>query len=159
MAWSRILKIVDVNLIGSLAVIHASIPLLAATPNSLCLVTASASAIVGAPGMAVYSASKGAVRGLIEALAVELVAKGVRAADLIPGIVATGMLPAELKALLPTEGMWRAIPAEDVAAAVLQAYHGDKLHYYVPAELAAYDAEATASPEAVRDRRIAGSPF
>jgi NAD(P)-dependent dehydrogenase (short-subunit alcohol dehydrogenase family) len=159
MAWERIMSVLQVNLIGTLAVVHAGLPHLRATPNSLCLMTASASAIFGAPGMAAYSASKAAVRGFTEALAVELAADGVRAADLLPGIVDTGMLPANLKAMLPTEGMWRAISAGSVAEAAWAAYHGNRLHWYVPEQLLDYDAEVTATPEAVRDRRIAGSPF
>ena len=159
MAWGRIMSVMQVNLIGTLAVVHAGLPLLRATPNSLCLMTASASAIFGVPGMAAYSPSKAAVRGFTEALALELAVDGVRAADLLPGIVDTGMLPANLKAMLPREGMWRAIEAESVAEAAWAAYHGSRLHWYVPEQLADYDAEVTATPEAVRDRRIAGSPF
>ncbi|RZL77105.1 MAG: SDR family NAD(P)-dependent oxidoreductase, partial [Sphingomonas sp.] len=119
MDWERIVRVIQVNLMGTFAVIRAGLPLLKRTSNSLCLVTASASAIVGAPGMAAYSASKSAVRSLVEALAVEFASSGVRAADILPGIVDTGMLPADLKARLPTDGMWRPIAAEEVAEVVM----------------------------------------
>jgi NAD(P)-dependent dehydrogenase (short-subunit alcohol dehydrogenase family) len=156
MPWERIARTVEVNLLAGMALIHAGIPLLKKTPGSLCLSTSSASAIFGTAGMAVYSATKHALRGLTEALAVELAPHGVRAADILPGIIDTGMLSAEQKALLPADGMLRVLPAEAIADAVWAAYHGDKLHWYVPEELAAYDVEVTRRPEAARDRRIDG---
>ena len=156
MAWDKVLALVDVNLLGGMSVIQAGLPLLRATPGSLCLSTASGSATFGTGNLAVYSATKHAVKGLTEALSVEFSAYGVRAADLIPGIIDTGMLPDEIKARIPTEGQWRLLPAQAVADAVWQAYHGDKLHWYVPPELAAYDVEITAHPEKARDDLIVG---
>ena len=155
MAWDRVRLLVEVNLLGAMSVIHAALPLLRANPNSLCLSTASASAIFGVGGMAVYSATKHGVRGLTEALSIELSSSGVRAADILPGIVDTGMLTAQDKAQLPTDGMWRVMPAQAVAQAAWDAYHGDALHWFVPAELAELDRQSTAAPEAVRDAMIA----
>jgi len=106
--------------------------------------------------MAVYSATKHAIKGFTEALAVELAPTEVRAADVLPGIIDTGMLDPAHKAALPKTGMLRVLSAEAVAEVVLAAYHGDKLHWYVPEELAAYDVEVTTRPEAARDRRVAG---
>ena len=48
--------------------------------------------------------------------------------------------------------MWRLVPARAVAEAVWAAYHEDKIHWYVPAELAEFDVLATAHPERVRDQ-------
>lgn len=156
MAWDRVRLLVEVNLLGAMSVIHAALPLLKKTPNSLCLSTASASAIFGVGGMAVYSATKHGVRGLTEALSIELASSGVRAADILPGIVDTGMLSAQDKAQLPSTGMWRVMPAQAVAQAAWDAYHGDALHWFVPAELVELDRQSTAAPEAVRDAMIAG---
>ena len=156
MAWDRVRTLVEVNLLGAMSVIHAALPLLRATPNSLCLSTASASAIFGVGGMAVYSATKHGVRGLTEALSVELAGTGVRAADILPGIVDTGMLTARDKAQMPTSGMWRVMPAQAVAQAAWDAYQGDALHWFVPAELEELDRQSTAAPEAVRDALVAG---
>ena len=64
MAWEQAVAIVNVNFVGGLSVIHAGLPLLKATDNALCLSTASASAIFGTATLAVYSATKHAVRGL-----------------------------------------------------------------------------------------------
>jgi len=154
--WERVMAVVGVNLVGALSLIHATLPLLKATPGSLCLATASASAIFGTANMAVYSATKHAIKGFTEALAVELAPTEVRAADVLPGIIDTGMLDSAQKAALPKTGMLRVLSADAVAEVVLAAYRGDKLHWYVPEELAAYDVEVTTRPEAARDRRIVG---
>ena len=155
MPWEKIMAMVNVNLVGVLFGIHAALPLLKATPGSLCFTTSSSSAIFGMGGLAVYSATKHAVRGLTEALSVELKAAGVRAADTLPGLIDTGMMTPERKAILPTEGMWRLMPPSEVARAVWEAYHSDKMHWYVPPELADLDREATSSPERERDKWIA----
>lgn len=155
MPWERVMALVNVNFVGVLFGIHAALPLLKATPGSLCFTTSSSSAIFGMGGLAVYSATKHAVRGLTEALSVELRAAGVRAADTLPGLIDTGMMTPERKATLATEGMWRLMPPSEVAKAVWEAYHSDKMHWYVPPELAELDREATSSPERERDKWIA----
>jgi NAD(P)-dependent dehydrogenase (short-subunit alcohol dehydrogenase family) len=156
MPWDKIVAIVDVNLLAGMSLIHATLPLLKATDGALCLSTSSASAIFGTAGLAVYSATKHAIKGLTEALAVEFKAYGVRVADVLPGIVDTGMLSERERARLPKEGMLRTLPAQAIADTVWAAYAGDRLHWYVPIELSDYDIEVTRRPEAARDRRIAG---
>ncbi len=158
MGWEQVMALVNINLVAVMFGIHAALPLLKATPGSLCFNTSSSSAIFGMRGLAVYSATKHAVRGLTEALAVELKAEGVRVADTLPGLVDTGMIPPEHKPFVPTTGMWRLVPASDVAEAVWGAYHRDKMHWYVPPELHDFDVAATASPETERDRWAAIAP-
>ncbi len=152
-AWADLMRVVNVNLLGVIIGIRAGIPLLKATPGSLCLTTSSSSSIFGTAGIAVYSATKHAVRGLTEALSIELKRFGVRAADLIPGLIDTSILPQSMRAIAPPTGMWRLVPPSEVAAAVWSAYHADLLHWYVPAELKEFDLQATATPEAVREER------
>jgi NAD(P)-dependent dehydrogenase (short-subunit alcohol dehydrogenase family) len=156
MAWERIVAVINVNLLAGCSLIHAAAPLLKVTKGSLCLSTSSASAIFGTADLAVYSATKHAIKGLTEALSVEFADHGVRAADILPGIIDTAMLPYDQKALLPKKGMFRVLPAEAIADTVWAAYQGDKVHWYVPSELADYDVEVTSRPEAARDRWIAG---
>ena len=156
--WEQIIAAVNVNLIGVLFGIHTALPLLKATPGSLCFTTSSSSAIFGMGGLAIYSATKHAVRGLTEALSVELKAAGVRAADTLPGLIDTGMIPPDRRDSMPTEGMWRLTHPSEVAKAVWAAYHSDKIHFYVPAELEAFDQSATAAPEQERDRWAAMFP-
>ncbi|HSZ22344.1 MAG TPA: SDR family NAD(P)-dependent oxidoreductase, partial [Candidatus Sulfotelmatobacter sp.] len=69
--FEDILRVVRVNFIGVLNGIHSAIGLLKATPGSLCFTTSSSSATYGMPGIAVYSATKHAVKGLTEALSIE----------------------------------------------------------------------------------------
>jgi len=152
--WEDVMALVNINFVAVLSGIHLAAPLLKATPNSLCFTTSSSSAIFGIPNIAVYSATKHAVKGLTEALSVELRAHGVRAADTLPGMIDTPILPDEAKAGAPTEGMWRLTPPMEVAKAVWGAYHSDKIHWYVPSELEAYDAMQTSNPEAIRDQML-----
>jgi NAD(P)-dependent dehydrogenase (short-subunit alcohol dehydrogenase family) len=160
MPFEDVIAVVQVNLMGVLIGIHAAAPLLKATPNSLCFTTSSSSATFGMAGIAVYSATKHAVKGLTEALSVELKASGVRVADTLPGLIDTPILPQAAKANAPAEGMFRLIPPVEVAKVVWAAYHNegpvpDKLHWYVPEELHQLDLAATATPEAVRDQMAA----
>ncbi len=158
--WEDVMAVVNINFVAVLSGIHLAAPLLKATPNSLCFTTSSSSAIFGIPNIAVYSATKHAVKGLTEALSVELAAHGVRAADTLPGMIDTPILPDEAKANAPKEGMWRLTPPREVAQAVWDAYHSTKIHWYVPTELEAYDVMQTQAPEAIRDQMLsAGGLF
>ncbi len=154
-SWDDVMKVVGVNFLGVMIGIRAAIPLLRATAGSLCLVNSSSSAIFGTAGIGVYSATKHAVRGLVEALSIELKRYGVRAADLLPGLVDTPILSAPMRAMAPTDGMWRLVPVAEVAEVVWSAYQTDKLHWYVPEQLRDFHRRVVAEPEAVREERTA----
>lgn len=153
--FEDILAVVQVNLIGVLNGIYEAVPLLKATPGSLCFTTSSSSATFGIPGIAVYSATKHAVKGLTEALSVEFKAYGIRVADVLPGLIDTPILPPGAVEAAPKEGMFRAIPPIEVAKVVWEAYHSDKLHWFVPEEIAELDRASALTPEAVRDQMAA----
>ena len=157
--FAEILEVVQVNLIGVLNGIHSALPLLKATPGSLCFTTSSSSATYGMPNIAVYSATKHAVKGLTEALSIEFRAFGVRAADTLPGLIDTAILPEGTAQSAPTEGMFRLTPPSAVAQAVWDAYGSDKLHWYVPPEIEDLDKAATLTPEAVREQLAADGLF
>lgn len=157
--FEDVMAVVQVNFVGVLIGIHEAVGLLKATPNSMCFTTSSSSATYGMAGIAVYSATKHAVKGLTEALAVEFKAYGVRVADVLPGLIDTPILPPGAAANAPKEGMFRAIPPVEVAKVVWEAYRSDKLHWYVPPELVELDKAATLTPEAVRDQMAAGGLF
>ncbi len=147
--FERTQRVIDVNFIGVVNGVHAALPLLTATDGSLCFNTASSSAIFGVPRLAIYSATKFAVKGLTEALSVELERHGVRVADVLPGLIDTPLLestpnhsgPADEAVLsrerIATEGPFRLISPDEVAECVWQAYHDEtgRLHWYVPPEL------------------------
>ncbi|MDJ0864514.1 MAG: SDR family oxidoreductase [Myxococcota bacterium] len=165
------LKVIDVNLIGVIHGIYAALPLLKATPNSLCFTTSSSAATYGAPQLAVYTATKFAVKGLTEALAVELSRCGVRVADVLPGVIDTaifGTSPVYVKgerqpteglasgAAVASEGPFRLVQPSAVAEAVWRCYAGeDRIHWYVPEELEEIDKAKAVDPQAIRDARIA----
>ena len=153
--WDEALRIINVNLLGVLIGVRAAIPLLRATPGSLNLITSSSSAIFGTAGIGVYSATKHAVRGLTEALSIELKRYGVRAADLLPGLIDTPLLSDAMRAMAPAEGEWRLVKPAEVAETVWKAYGADTLHWYIPEELRAFHARVVQEPEAVREERVA----
>ncbi len=161
MALEDALRVVDVNLKGVIIGIHSAIPFLKATPNALCFSTSSSSATFGMAQIAVYSATKHAVRGLTEALSVELAPAGVRVADTLPGLIDTPILPPGSRDRAPPHGMFRLLQPDVVAQTVWNAYHedtasGPTLHWLVPEELRALDLAARRAPEAVRDLFLRG---
>lgn len=158
------IRLIEVNLIGVVNGIYAALPLLANTPNSLCFTTSSSAATYGSPGLAIYAATKFAVKGLTEALSVEFARHDVRAADVLPGLIDTPILDTtprhsegmqedvDPRANAPAEGPYRLIPAKAVAECVWEAYHSDRLHWYVPEEIGEIDRAKIAGAEAVRDQ-------
>jgi len=155
MDFADIEKIIQVNLIGVMIGIHGAYSMLKETPNSLCFTTSSSSGILGVAGLAAYSATKHAVKGLTEALSIELALFDSRAADTLPGQIDTAILPDGIKEHAPKEGMWRLVPAEAVAEVVWASYHdkGGKLHWYVPDDLAELEQIVTTDIEAERNAK------
>lgn len=86
--------LVDVNFKGVINGCHAGLPYLKQTPGARLINMASASAIYGAPTLAVYSATKFAVRGLTEALQIEWRPLGIAVMDIWPLYVRTAMIDA-----------------------------------------------------------------
>ena len=157
--FEDVLALVNVNFVGVLNGIHSALPMLKATPNSMCFTTSSSSATYGMPNLAVYSATKHAVKGLTEALSIEFRAFGVRAADTLPGLIDTSILPPGTSAVAPTEGPFRLTPPSAVAQAVWDSYGSDRLHWYVPEEIGDLDRAAALDPEAFREQLSGGRPL
>ena len=159
-------RLIDINFVGVVNGIYAALPLLSSTPNSLCFTTSSSSATYGIPRLAIYAATKFAVKGLTEALSIEFERHDVRVADVLPGLIDTAILdntpnhsgdgPDGLRPQddAPTEGPFRLMPAESVAECAWQAYHDEtgRLHWYVPEEIGMIDKAKAAGAEAVRDQ-------
>jgi len=164
--YEAALRVVQVNFVGVLTGIYTALPLLKATKNSLCFTTSSSSATYGMPRLAVYSATKHAVKGLTEALSVEFARHGIRVADTLPGLIDTAILrntpnrtdgrkaeeTENLLANAPKKGPFRLMPPRAVAEAVFAAYGSDKLHWYVPPEIAWIDRIKGVAPEYMRKR-------
>jgi len=159
--FEDLIRIANINFLGVMNGIYAALPLLKATPDSLCFSTSSSAACYGLPGGSVYSATKEAVKGLTEALSIEFSRFGVRAADVLPGFIDTPILGEGTAQYLPKEGMWRAVPPVEIAKAVWASYAIDKerLHWFVPEEISELYARAAADPEGTRKWMATESPF
>ncbi len=87
---SSVEKIMDVNFWGVVRMTKAFLPQLIATKGGIVNIS-SLFGFIGYPGQAHYCASKFAVRGFSETIAVELAEKGVRVTSVHPGGVATAI--------------------------------------------------------------------
>lgn len=88
----RLQRIVDINVTGVINGCHAAFPYLRGRKDARVINMSSASAIYGQPSLAVYSATKFAVRGLTEALDLEWQQHGIRVMDVMPLFVQTAMV-------------------------------------------------------------------
>jgi NAD(P)-dependent dehydrogenase (short-subunit alcohol dehydrogenase family) len=122
-------KQLDVNVMGVILGIQTCLPLLERTGKAVIVNMSSASAVYGQPELAVYSATKFAVRALTEALDIELASKGVRVCDVMPGYVDTPMVHSQTHHPKSLDRMGIKLTAEDIADVVWKAVHGKGLHY------------------------------
>ena len=167
--FEKILSVVNTNLVGVLIGIYEGLKYLRETQGSMCFTTSSSSATFGMPGLGIYSATKHAVKGLTEALSVEFRDYGVKVADVLPGTIDTPLIRRDPSAPPLPDGVLRLVkmmaaarafkprPPIEIAEVVWEAYHSDKLHWYVPPEMYELDKLATLDPEGTRDRLIDGS--
>lgn len=122
-------KQLDVNVMGVILGIQTALPTLERTEGAVIVNMSSASAIYGQPELAVYSATKFAVRALTEALDIELRPRGIRVCDVMPGFVDTPMLNDQENKATTVGKLGVKLKAEDVAEVVWNAVHGKGLHY------------------------------
>ena len=133
---ARLDRVIDINFRGVAYGARLAFPHLRASGGVL-LNTASASAIYGSAGLAAYSATKFAVRGLTEALDAEWAAEGVRVRALLPGFIDTPLLGMVMPGSNRTareavvEAKLEFTPVEQVAEAAWAAVHGDAVHTFV----------------------------
>lgn len=135
---------IDINLRGVVLGAYLGHERLKNTPGSRLINIASAAGLVGSPRLAVYSATKFAVRGLSEALDIEFMRTGVRVSCIEPTVIETPLLD---KASEPGGPNFReqiqqmaggALPVEVAADVIWRAAHEPALHYPVgdgPAQL------------------------
>jgi NAD(P)-dependent dehydrogenase (short-subunit alcohol dehydrogenase family) len=128
-------QIVDVNVTGVLYGCLAAFEFLRDTASARVLNMCSASAIYGQPGLATYSATKFAVRGLTEALELEWRPHDISVCALWPLFVDTAMVAGMEIGSVKNLGVH--LTAEDVAEAAWRAAHRrspiPKVHYPVGA--------------------------
>lgn len=112
-------KEIDINTKGVVNGLHAAFPFLKATPKSVVVNLASASAIYGQSELANYSATKFFVRGITEALDIEWHRHGIRVIAMWPLYVQTAMT--ENIKTGTTESLGIRLTAQDVADAIAAA--------------------------------------
>ncbi len=123
-------QLIEVNLLGIINAIYPAIPFMERSDNPRIINLSSASALYGIPGLAVYSATKFAIRGLTEALNIELERRGIMVCDIMPGYVKTKMVEDASDELHLEDGESLLRP-EEVAVTVWKATQRKRLHWPV----------------------------
>jgi NAD(P)-dependent dehydrogenase (short-subunit alcohol dehydrogenase family) len=128
-------RMIDVNVKGVINGAYEALPYLKATPGSRLINIASCASLYGTPRLAVYSATKFAVRGLSEALDIEFGRYGIAVSCVMPWFIDTPLLDdpggasnEHLRDLV-TSGKQPMYTAEEAAETIWQAAHGTKLYY------------------------------
>jgi NADP-dependent 3-hydroxy acid dehydrogenase YdfG len=130
-------RILDINITGVINGAYAAHRYLKATPGSCLINTASAASIYGTAGLALYSATKFAVRGFSEALDGEWAGDGIKVRVLMPSFIDTPLLDAVAPGTNRTardnvrDAGLEFTPLEVVAKAVWDAVDGNKVHVIV----------------------------
>lgn len=129
-------RLIAINFGGVVNGVLMALPYLRESKGVI-LNTGSASGFYGVAGLALYSATKFAVRGLTEALEVEFAKYGIRVRSLMPGFIDTPLLDQvtgdsneSAHQRLSASGI-EIIPVSDVAAAAWDAVHGRRVHTLV----------------------------
>jgi NAD(P)-dependent dehydrogenase (short-subunit alcohol dehydrogenase family) len=87
----EVIRVLDINLLGPVAVMNAVLPLMRRQESGLIINITSIAGYMGLPFRGYYSASKGAMELLTEALRMETARSGIRITSLAPGDFATNI--------------------------------------------------------------------
>lgn len=121
-------KVIDVNVKGVAIGMHLAIPRLRAGGHIVNVV--SSAAWIAPPAVAVYSASKHAVRGLTDSVRAELRPAGIRVTAVYPGVVQT-----DLAVGTQASRGTKMIEPDDVAQAIAAAVERPRDEVFVPRSL------------------------
>ena len=126
---------VDINVKGVINGAYAGLPHLKASRGSRLVNVASVAGIVGSPGLATYSATKHAVRGLTEALDAEWTRHGIDVTCVMPFFVETPILDAgsqgSNRTIRDAIGSSPVYTVEEAAEMIWRAVHGREREYIV----------------------------
>lgn len=126
----QIRQVFDVNVFGTLAVIHAALPALRRRTTARIINIASGAGMAGSAWMAPYSASKHAVIGLTRSIAREVARDGIAVNAVCPGCIESPMMEriearigelegrSEPVSFVPAIPLGRYVTPEEVAAVV-----------------------------------------
>ncbi|MDO6610679.1 SDR family NAD(P)-dependent oxidoreductase [Shewanella sp. 1_MG-2023] len=104
------------------------LPYLKQNHTSTIINMSSASSDYGVPELASYSASKFAVKGLTEALELELAQYGVRLCEVLPPFIATKMLNTQQKTAKVMTKLGRHLTAEEVITVIEKQVNQPRTH-------------------------------
>jgi NAD(P)-dependent dehydrogenase (short-subunit alcohol dehydrogenase family) len=124
--------LVRTNLLGTMYVLKAAIPLLRATGGGWIVNVSSVAGKLGQPDESVYSATKFGVTGLSEALGFELASLGIHVLTVYPALVRTEMFTPEILARMPERAKRTFIETPEFSAAVLRALERGAVELTVP---------------------------
>jgi NAD(P)-dependent dehydrogenase (short-subunit alcohol dehydrogenase family) len=116
-------RAMGVNLDGVVFGTHFALPALRARGGGAIVATSSLAGLTGTPYDVLYSASKHAVVGLTRSLGPPLAEEGIRFNAVCPGFAETAIIE-PLREMIAASGV-PIIPAEQVAAAVVELFAGD----------------------------------
>lgn len=149
-------KTMDINVNGVINGIAAGLDALKDTAKkhgeARIVSIASASAIYGIPELAVYSASKHAVRALTEAFSIEFEPHGIHVSDVLPSYVDTGMVQNQEHKTKGFAATGIAHTPDDIAKLVWRAVHGEEIHVFGNGQVRFLDKLARLFPGYVRRR-------
>ena len=127
----RLHAVLDVNIKGAINAVHTALPYLKRARDARVITMSSVAAVYGVPDEAAYSASKFAVRGLTEALNIELEQQDIWVCDLMVAYVQTPMLTAASHVATSVNVLGIHVLPTMVAAKVLEAVGGRQVHWFV----------------------------
>jgi short-subunit dehydrogenase len=137
-----LVRTVEVNLIGVVRTVHATLPHVTAREGYYLLIS-SAAAFAALPGMSTYAAAKSGVEQFGNVLRLELAHKGVRVGVAHPSWIDTDLVRDTQRDLKTFNEMLRTLPGpvgvvtsvQDCAAALVKAIERRSRKVYVPASL------------------------
>lgn len=145
-------RTIDVNCRAVVQGTRAALPLLERSPRATVMNLGSASAFYGVPDLAVYSASKFFVRGLTEALELELAPRGIRVVDVMPSYVSTPMVTKQKHQAGSVETQGVKLTPSDVANAIVRVIEkpDGRVHHILQPDVAVLGRFSTIFPSISR---------
>jgi short-subunit dehydrogenase len=134
--YAAIHRVLDVNLLGTVHMVKAFLPLLLERPEAHVANVSSMGGYFPFPGQTMYGASKAAVKLFTEGLYAELLDTPVAVSVIMPGAVDTGISAnsgVEAPGAADAEGM-RITTAEKAARIMVDGITKNRLHIYVGAD-------------------------
>lgn len=132
--YEAIERVLDVNLMGTIHMVKAFLPLLLERPEAHIANVSSMGGFFPFPGQTVYGASKAAVKLLTEGLYAELMDTPVRVTSIMPGAVDTAITAnsgVEGPAVAADDAQVPMTSAPDAARLMIEGIERDRLHVYV----------------------------